>query len=282
MPEDFETGFEDEELEDDGYGFELDEDLELDETSDDDEGGEEEVDEVERRVNERLARAQAELAEAIARGDVNNEVYKGLQRHLNQRDRKLAEAEQVLADYANRLREYEDRFGDFEDVATWQAETLLDALPETDRVSAESKLTQRRLQRQQQREHQRAQGVSQSYQAQQQAEAMQRMWEERSAQFNDGLKQIAKAAGVEPDGLDYGDPNEEFITRQAKFHTSLSKAIEAKQKAALEDDVDSVRRKRKPVATRSGGGASLSASSGKSRFEAGADALLAEIRKASR
>lgn len=230
------------------------------------------------KLEEMLAEREAALAKSIEDGDQNNGVYKGLQRSMAAKDRKIADLEAQVTKAAQVIEEFASRFNAAVDDQEGLKEILLSALDEDDRKVATGKLEERNLNRsrkQLEEAQQRAQQRTQTQASSSDEEQVQALIRERTAQFIAGRKASAKRFGVDPDDkrLDYGSDGEGLIERMEKFDASLAKAID--EDRANEEAVNRVRPKTNTPATRSSGGGNAPASStGASRLERGADEAL--------
>jgi hypothetical protein len=229
-----------------------------------------------------FAERETALAKSIEEGDQNNGVYKGLQRSMASKDRKIQELEATVTRASQVIEEIAGRIDGQGDISEWLKETVLDALGEDDRKIADGKLQERTLNRsraQLDAAKARAQ-APQSQAAPGDDEQFQALIRERMAQFVTGRESTAKLFGVDPKDarLDYGKDDEGLIERTAKFDASLAKLLKEDQDG--EETVNRVRPKTNRPATRSsGGGNAPASSSGASRLEQGADEYLRKIRR---
>lgn len=213
--------------------------------------------ELDPRVQKALDKKIQELVDQLASEDTNSPVFKGMQRRLNERDRKIAEMQQQ---FAAAIQDAQGKANSAEEKATFGLETLLSSFDDETRKELETKISAKKNQTeleqmrtlltamargdikpgQQQQQQQQPDGESQA----QLAEATRRRDE-----YIAKLKDLASITGVDPDDkrLDYGDKdmwNAGDI--QDRFQKSLKAIVEA------EKDVDGVRQKVKAPATRGG------------------------------
>lgn len=246
--------------------------------SNDDESGDRE-----KALEERFRKWQDELAAAIANGDQNNGIYKGLQRQLNARNREIAETRQHLDEARSTIDEMRGLMEELKTASEWNADTLINALPEEERATATARLADKKgesqLARLQKELEQLKKGGSSRQDSgsaessgsgdEDQYAALLQQAQARVQKFVEGRKKMAKALGFDPDDkrIDYGDDSDAIVERADKFDASLTKLLESQD----EDEIDSVRPRGRRVNTRNSGTGSRSSDSG--------DRLMAGIRQ---
>lgn len=202
------------------------------------------------RFQKMWAEHEKKLAEAIAKGDTKNGVYTGMQRLVAERERANAALRQDIAALQEQISGAGDAFD-------WIAETVLEALPEADRDRAKLALFERRdkaaAERAKQANQQRqAQQTSQQAPNEPDGDEVMKAIHARIEAFVNDRKAKTKAMGLDPDdkAIDYGNDEDSFFDRLAKWEASVEKAKASKDDAR----VAGVRQNIEVSPTRSGGG----------------------------
>lgn len=227
-------------------------------------------------VEKLLAKREKELADAIARGDTKNGVYKGLQRHLSARERENQALQAQLRQALAQLEEYRSYIDELSEGLTWASNTMLSALPDDDRQSALLDLQARKAKLAERQLELRRQAMA-SAAAQPSGTEVPEYVRVGRQKFIEMSRDMAKRFGVDPDDsrLDYGDDEDPFITRYEKFHKSLQELIAE----GAERRVAGVRQRVQPVGTRTGGGGGVSSGPRRLSLEEASRQVLSEIRR---
>ena len=229
---------------DDIYAFDDDEDIYSDDTElDNSSNKENDFDKLKADLRKEV---EESVIEAIANGDTNSGVYKGLQRVLARRDRELEQTRNVLADVVNRL-----QGADLEGSNIQFLESVLQDMLDDD---GKKEFNNRKNNFVQQKENKaRNQVIDAMLRGQMPAPSGVQLYgkgpsledDPTIAQYRkeatNSLKKIVEKAGIKVDaaGLDFGDENEPLVVRMGK----LASSIERVKAAEEEEAVGSVRRK---------------------------------------
>lgn len=276
--EDFELYNEDEDYdwdEDDEEEFEDDEETDEDEDDSDDEVDEDDEDDSEEDLVERVKKATVqEIVNAIASGDSDNEVYKGLQRVIDRKDKEIARLEQALS---NKF-EHDDEAAEERDEVL---QFLLQEFIELSGDEAETKLGKLKTSLQDKRIKRLQQRNNRPQQQQQTANTDEddniRIYKEQAER---ALREYAEDMGVDPSDkrLDYGAFEDGVIGRMNKLKASIKKITEEKEVTT--------RPKKKKIATRTAGGSlpnkATGGNRGNSRFDKGVSDLFDRYMKATK
>lgn len=281
--------------------FDDDEDIDFDELFEDDdedyEFEDEEEDEYEEGQNEEdlfenptykklLERAKREaeeaVVEAIAEGNTDSEVYKGLQRHLAKRDKTIEEMRNALT-YLFQMFQESNTQGSESNI---KLETLYsaieDMLDEDGKKVLKDRLEQAKekqkatwLEQEVQRLKTQGQQGGQTQQNNSESEGDEEGLTEYRSKVMKQLRDIVSKAGYDPDDdtIDYGSEKDPILVRMEKVTKSLENSDQKKP------------RKRKQTTTRtnpSGSGSSGNTFSGRNLLERGAAKRLQQMKKLTR
>lgn len=220
------------------------------------------------------------VVEALAKGDTNSPVYKGMQRVVNQKDRELLQYRQALAGVIQEVQAQKETGGDVEflkeivkDMLDDDSKRVFDEKFERFSEKQKGTKTEQMLaallqQREQQPYPMYGQEQEDPQITQLRKEATQR------------LKGFAKKMGVDPEKetLDFGDENEPLITRMDKLAASIERVTSDRD----ERDIDSVRRRGNQPNTRTRNDSAVrdvDSYSGRDVLERANLALLQKMRK---
>lgn len=193
-------------------------------------------------LKELIAEAEQAVVEALASENTDSGVYKGLQRHLNKRDQKIAQLEQYIATLEQERQKNQEQFSELEFLKN-VIPKMLDPTDrevfnkERDQFLADSKNTKLEETLQALMNQQRAM----QYVPQQQGSEDEdpRLTEYRK-QATAELQGIAELLGVDPSDkrVDLGNDKDPLATRIAKLRESASKIKKE------DGDISSVRKKK--------------------------------------
>ena len=275
LDEDFDDFDEDEE--DDSWDEEDDEETEEDE---DDEDGEDDADEIDEKLVEQIkSQTVKTIVEAIASGDSDNEVYKGLQRVISQKDKKITELENALTRVADKFEADDENREERDEVLTFLLENYVELIGEDEAKvklgGLQAKVQERRIKKLEERQNkpQRQQTSNDTVDPQ---------LETYKKQALETLREYATDMGVDPDDktLDYGVFEDGVVGRMSKLKASIKKV------KAESDDTKSVtaKKKKRPV-TRTSSPSVPKATGGSrsgSRFDKGVDEQFKRMLKLSK
>lgn len=231
---------------------------------------------VEERVNQMLEKALS--------GDADTPLYKGMQRHLAQRERLINEQQTVVEQVVSKNKELEDTLSQMTQSMEILTKLTLSNLPPDEQATAVTEFQNayiESLKRQNQslKDGGKSQQQAQSQTAPEGEVDFNALVQEHLTKFKNGRRNRAEKAGLDPDDetLDYGKDDEPMADRLEKFEESLERALEAKRQKSIED----VSQKTDVIPTRNGAGGTVkqAAIGGKSTLQRGAEARLAELRK---
>lgn len=241
-----------------GWGEESSDGDSESETNDDGEtSGDEDLDP---RVQKALEAKIQELVDQLASEDTNSPVFKGMQRRLNERDRKLAELDNTNKQLMALVQEVRGKADSAEEKATFGLETLLSSFDDETRKDLEGKIATKRNQSEVDQlktlltaivkgDVKVGQQPEQQTQAGPDYEAHLATATSRRDEYIAKLKDLAEITGVDPNDkrLDYGDKDTWLASEiQDRFQKSLRAIVEA------DKEIDGVRQKVKTPATRGG------------------------------
>lgn len=234
--------------------------------------------EIESAVRKLLEKRERELADAIARGDTKNGVYKGLQRHLSAREKKIASLEAQLAQAMAQLEQYQALAEELTEGLNWASNTMLESLPDDIRQTAMADLQARRAKLAEGRLARKLQASTFAPPAQAGTGDVPDYVREGRKRFLEMSRNLAKRFGVDPDDprLDYGDDDDSFVVRYEKFNQSLQELLGADD---MEQRVANVRQRTQPVLTRSGSGGGASVGPRRMSLEEATRQVLHELRR---
>lgn len=224
-----------------------------------------------------LERREAELLEALEKGDTSHPIYPKWQRILSRKDKQLNDQRVLIEQALERIEKLQDMVDGAKVGFDWVSNELLDNLPETQRAKAEMSLREAALKQQEGAMKRRAEPKPSP--TDDDADGLPQWFVEQQEKFIAGRKAMAKRAGVDPESkeLDFGEPGEPIVVRLDKFEESLNRLIEQKD----ESRIDAVRRKGPAPSTRGGGGTKAGGRMGplndKTTLQRGAEQRLRDI-----
>lgn len=230
---------------------ELDEEfLSDDEELDDEEEDEEEFDynslspSEKKRYDKMRSDIESRIVDQIAKGDQKSQIFKGLQRVINGKDRDITQLKTILQSFSDRLGNAETNGSDVEFLRDIVEEMLDDEGKKVFRQRLETHKAKKENQDTKNRLNQLMNGTTPSaYGAPnygQEDETIKQYRREATSK----LRSLAKRAGVDPDddGLDFGDEEEPLLDRMRKLEDSIDKVKDRRD----DEDISRVRRKVNP------------------------------------
>ncbi|MEM4360514.1 MAG: hypothetical protein QXI19_06460 [Candidatus Caldarchaeum sp.] len=241
-------------------------------------GGEGEPPDIDKQIKERMNKYFEEVAEAIARGDADTPLYKGLQRVISKKDREINALKQQLQAYTSQIAVLQKQMELLGATSNALASSLYENLDDQSKSKLAQAINSIREQAlsamaQQQQpvvsSHGRQPPVYQEEQ-EEDGEDLEELFRKLETEFVEGRKAFARKFGVDPNDkrLDYGSPGEPLTKRLAKFEESLEKILQERRKK-----VSSGPR----IPTNTGG--TIEIPGGGDMLSLGADEILRELRK---
>lgn len=190
-------------------------------------------------VEQAKKEAEEAVVEALVKGDTNTPIYKGLQRHLNARDRRIQDLENALADAINRQR---SSANELEFLSTILPELIDPKDREVFNNRKTNFMTEKRANALEELLKNRTTPPPPNQYRNDDDDFQQKVAEYRKM-AEDQLKEIAEISGVDPEDkrLNYGDPEESLVQRLAAFKESISKIKKE------DDEINSVRKKKQAI-----------------------------------
>jgi hypothetical protein len=243
----------------------------------------EESSDIDNQIKQKMDKYFEEVAEAIARGDANTPLYKGLQRVISKKDREINALRQQLQTYATQMSMLQKQMELLGATSNALASSLYENLDDDSKTKLATSINAIREQALAAMAQQQPVQAPQATQGRQMAayqnvepdedeegEDLEELFRKLESEFVEGRKAFARKFGVDPNDkrLDYGSPGEPITKRLAKFEESLEKILQERRKKASSGP---------RIPTNTGG--AIEVPGGGDMLSLGADEILKELRK---
>lgn len=255
--------------------FDEDEEYNFEDLFADDENSEKSSkdDEYRKLVEQAKKEAEEMVVEALVKGDTNSPIYKGLQKHLNARDKKIRELESALA---NAIQELQSKQMAASNEIEFLSKILPEMIDEKDREIFNNRRTTFMTEKKASALEEILKNRNQPpvYRQETEDDDFQEKVAEYIKMAEDQLREIAEISGVDPDDkrLNYGNKEEPLVRRLSAFKESIS--VIKKE----DSEINSVREKKKVMTRTRGDSANPNISYGDELISRGMKQILERMR----